>query len=281
MHLKNRVVVSSRPTITTGLALALAASITLGATLGIGCSKAGGDEQLSAADINAAVADTATGQAITPHASSIPNIDDATPKGGDWLDKPLHSWNVAGATIPSAPNPQEPGVYASGGRCATVLPILADTGKHSAVIRTSMRRMYDSAFVASAIGAVARAGWTIVSAPNSFHDIVTLTAAVDADGMCRPFKYQTFVFSRGVYAGTLSPHTMDARTDGALSGVRLHRDQQLIVSFNRYKADDALCCPSQRSVVHYRVQRDGGHPVVVPADTKTTSNRASSAKRKT
>lgn len=273
------------------------------ALLVVACNKNSADDQPSAAATNAAVADT--GRDAGPTGNSIPSA--ALPLGtsGAWLDTHLRAWNVAGSAVPKAPPPSEPGVYAATGRCHRALPASASpsaspsapatpsatrtpkgkraraAAKSAAKARTKTKtmRVIDSAAVASATEAVTRAGWTLVNTPQVVRGIVIITAAVDADGMCRPFKYQTFVFINGTYAGTLSPHTMDSRTDGDLMSVTVKNDQEILASFKRYKESDPLCCASRRTVVHYRVEREGGHPIVVPAETKTTSNRTSSASR--
>jgi len=261
----------------------------------VACNKSSADDQPSAAATNAAVADT--GRDTRPPGNSIPSAGLSLGTNGAWLDTPLRAWNVAGSAVPKAPPPSEPGVYAATGRChrAPIVNASASAVEHApattlraraaaktaakARTKTKAAQALDSAAVASATEAVTRAGWTLVNTPQVVHDIVIITAAVDADGMCRPFKYQTFVFINGTYAGTLSPHTMDSRTDGDLMSVTVKNAQEILASFKRYKESDPLCCASRRTVVHYRVEREGGHPIVVPADTKTTSNRTSSASR--
>jgi len=54
------------------------------------------------------------------------------------------------------------------------------------------------------------------------------------DGMCRPLGYQFFVFSGGRFAGTLSPHPMDSRTDGAAQIPPLVSARELAAAFSRY-----------------------------------------------
>src|SRR5438552_14556580 len=49
-------------------------------------------------------------------------------------------------------------------------------------------------------------------------DVTLVTALSDYDGMCRPWRFNTFVFAGGRFAGTLSPSAMDSRFDGVLTG---------------------------------------------------------------
>jgi hypothetical protein len=182
---------------------------------------------------------------------SIPNVSDTQANSGAWLDTTLVPWNTPEAPLPMAPVPSEPGVYAAGGRCAQS-PIIQPT-THG-----------DSA--------VTRAGWVLVNTSDTSGDVTVVTAAVDADGMCRPFKYQTFVFIGDTYAGTLSPHAMDSRTDGALADVTFPNGNTVAATFARYAQSDALCCPSRTSRVEYRLDRRGALAVAVPTRVNTTAN---------
>jgi len=95
------------------------------------------------------------------------------------------------------------------------------------------------------------------------------------DGMCRPLGYQVFVFVEGQFAGTLSPAPMDSRTDGALENIvwtaSADGTVELSALFNRSSEGDPLCCPSRTSFVHYRIDRSGQTPVVVPVSSTTLS----------
>ena len=68
--------------------------------------------------------------------------------------------------------------------------------------------------------------------------------------------------------GTLSPMTMDARTDGSLNHVELASDgDQILGRFSRYTREDALCCPSAISTVTYRIA--GAESVLTRVSTTT------------
>jgi hypothetical protein len=86
--------------------------------------------------------------------------------------------------------------------------------------------------------------------------------------MCRPRQFQGFVFVRGTFAGTLSPRTMDSRTDGALARVSLESGRRLIAEYNRYAAADPLCCPSGTTSVVFDIASDG--PALRPVSTSTS-----------
>ena len=48
-------------------------------------------------------------------------------------------------------------------------------------------------------------GWFLAAETNDNRGIVIVSGMQDFDGMCRPMRYQDFVFVNGKYAGTLSP----------------------------------------------------------------------------
>jgi hypothetical protein len=86
--------------------------------------------------------------------------------------------------------------------------------------------------------------------------------------MCRPLGYQALVFFNGGFVGTLSPHQMDARTDGALQSVTLSGPLpgaagRIDGVFSRYRPEDPLCCPSQTTTVQYRIQLGPQGPAVI------------------
>ena len=94
-----------------------------------------------------------------------------------------------------------------------------------------------------------------------------------ADGMCRPEGYQGFVFVDGKFAGTVSPHTMDSRTDGSLSGsLNLFNAQDVTAQFERFDEKDALCCPHATTTVDYKIETKNGHALLVPTSTYTYKN---------
>jgi hypothetical protein len=93
--------------------------------------------------------------------------------------------------------------------------------------------------------------------------------AADADGMCRPWQYQAFVFVGGEYAGTLSPHVMNSRTDGDLAPFQVTGDTTIVAHFKRYTESDPLCCASRESTVMYRIDKSGSKVHIVPVRTET------------
>ncbi len=215
--------------------------------------------------ITAAVLSTACGKAdnsrvaegeldsITAHSSGVPphadSIDTNRPL---WLDTDLVNWNMAGAGIPTAPMPEEAGTYT--GRC--------QAAKHEPISIHEKE--------------IARGGWNIVAPSTTDKGVTIVTAASDADGMCRPWNYQMFVFTAEKFAGTLSPTTMDSRIDGAGWGVDVtsgNGDTAYVnARYNRYKEDDALCCPSSESVVRFEIVKSAANPVLKPISVETKLN---------
>jgi hypothetical protein len=119
---------------------------------------------------------------------------------------------------------------------------------------------------------VEKAGWTLTNAAQIYGATTIVTGMTDADGMCRPFDYQVFVFTKEKFSGTLSPIPMDSRTDGSLLNLNLYREGLIDASFKRYAPDDPLCCASKKSRIFYEVKMQNGQPVLVPklpADTFT------------
>src|SRR5262249_13967265 len=113
----------------------------------------------------------------------------AQEKGASWLDAQTPaSWNTPGLAIPPAPKVQE----SVGPRCRPAArPPQGNEDKQ-----------------------VARRGWDLVDVSQGGSGVVVVRATAGYDGMCRPLQYQDFAFVNGVFAGTLSPHPMDSRTDG-------------------------------------------------------------------
>lgn len=180
------------------------------------------------------------------------------PAKGVWLDRPApDNWNKPGATIPRAPRGS--GGLTSNTRCSD-----------------STRRPEN------AVDSIAAAaGWKLYGPVQSYSGTVVINAMSDVDGMCRPLGYQTFVFVKGKYAGSLSPSPMDSRTDGSSVNVRLISPTQLFAEYSRYADADALCCPSRQSTVNYRIDTTPRGAVVVPSSVDTTSNKVSRLKRRT
>ena len=112
-------------------------------------------------------------------------------------------------------------------------------------------------------------GWDLVGAYQGGWQVVAIRGTAAYDGMCRPQRYQDFVFVRGVFAGTLSPQTMDSRTDGALVRVSLESERRLSAEYQRYAAADPLCCPSRTTRVVFDITKDP--PVVQPVSTSTSN----------
>jgi hypothetical protein len=163
-----------------------------------------------------------------------------------WLDesKPV-SWNTPGAAIPSAPRMQE----TADPRCrASARAPELDADK----------RLTDL-------------GWDLIGGYQGGWGILVIRGAAAFDGMCRPRMYQDFVFLRGVFVGTLSPGTMDARADGALNRVTLQDSRRLVAEYARYAAADPLCCPSRTASVVFEIGPD--QSVVRAVSASTASNR--------
>jgi len=175
-------------------------------------------------------------------AVSGPAIGASQVKVGSWLDDPEPaSWNAPGLRIPDAPKMQGP----VDRRC-----------RAQARPPQSMEDMR-----------VRDQGWDLVGAYQGGWQILVIRGTARYDGMCRPRQYQDFVFVRGVFAGTLSPHAMDSRTDGALGRVSLQSDRQLTAEYARYVAADPLCCPSRTTSVVFEIV-DG--PIVRPVSASTS-----------
>jgi hypothetical protein len=120
-------------------------------------------------------------------------------------------------------------------------------------------------------------GWELVGPPTEAGQTRVVAGTADYDGMCRPRQYQYFVFARGTFAGTLSPHLMDSRTDGAAVRVTIDGDSKLQAEFLRYKAADPLCCASGRTTVVFGIE--GDPPVVRALSARSVSNPNPSSSR--
>lgn len=162
---------------------------------------------------------------------------------GTWLDDEA-AWNSPGAPVPAVPD-------AIGGNNLEN----CDRSQRPAALPEDDQ--------------VTAAGWTLFGAAQVFGSTTLISAMADADGMCRPLQYQVFVFSDGVFVGTLSPVPMDSRTDGSLIDANLYREDLIVARFNRYAPMDALCCASGQSRLSYTVEVQDGAVVVpsLPADT--------------
>ena len=70
--------------------------------------------------------------------------------------------------------------------------------------------------------AMAAAGWmpfNYFGQPITQDDVEIVGGMTGADGMCRPTRYNVFVFVAGRFAGTLSPALMTSREDGILGKI--------------------------------------------------------------
>jgi hypothetical protein len=163
---------------------------------------------------------------------------------GDWLDGPLPAWNWPGTAVPIAPPPAGTPVED---------PSCADGGRPAEIMEDRI---------------VTQAGWTVFGTYEGGWGIKLVWGLSAYDGMCRPLGYQQFVFVDGIFAGTLSPHPMDSRTDGSLATASIGAGS-LRGEFNRYTEADPFCCPSSRTVVEYRIDRTEAGPVVLPVSSSS------------
>ena len=160
-----------------------------------------------------------------------------------WLDRPLTNWNSSANAVPRG-EPADESVSEVATRCT--VPARRGT---------------------AAERALADAGWLPylhVDRQVVQGDIEIAAGMTGADGMCRPVDFNMFVFVGGTFAGTLSPLPMASRTDGVIGAVRVAPDDTIAADFARYQDRDALCCPSSRVSVRYRIDRTGKRPLVVP-----------------
>lgn len=171
----------------------------------------------------------------------------ATSQDGTWLDAETN-WNTPGAPIPQAPEQD-----------GNNLSNCEHTFRSASLLEDAR---------------IEAAGWTLTGPAQIYDDTVVITGMANADGMCRPFQYQVFVFTDGVFSGTLSPIVMDSRTDGSLVDFNLYREGAIDATFNRYVPSDAQCCASSESRLFYEVDTMGDAPVLVPQLPADTYNRA-------
>ena len=174
-----------------------------------------------------------------------PAIGRVQSPAASWLDTSAPApWNTPGAPVPAAPARQgnaDP-------RCGTqARPVQLEED----------RRLRER-------------GWDLIGAYQGGWQTVVIRAGSGYDGMCRPLQVQDFVFVRGAFAGTLSPRTMDSRTDGVIGRVLLQGDGRLIAEYARYAAVDPLCCPSASTSVTFEIS--GDPPRVRAVSASTTRN---------
>jgi hypothetical protein len=165
-----------------------------------------------------------------------------------WLDQPIANWNASAPGVPRAPAIAE--------------------GRDALIARCDFTTLAATAEAR----AVAAAGWIPyrhLDRDLSENGVAVVGGLAAADGMCRPDAFNLFVFVDGRFAGTLSPSPMSSRADGAAGAVRLLPDDIITAEFARYTTDDALCCPSSRVTVRFRISR-GSPPSLIPVDIRTT-----------
>lgn len=161
-----------------------------------------------------------------------------------WLDRPQgRNWNTGDGVVPNAPRT----LVAIDARCREQ-------------IRTPE---------SLADRAVTRAGWSLFGSSQSFGSVTVVNGMASTDGMCRPTLYNTFVFVGSRFAGTLSPDLMNSRTDGSLIEANLLSERDIVAEYGRYTSSDAMCCPSQKSTVNFRIT--GGARATVDARNVMTS----------
>jgi len=175
--------------------------------------------------------------AVTP-----PVTSGSQQRNAPWLDQAAPAgWNKPGSPIPAAAR-----IQGTDPRCRAQArpPQLAED-----------RRVRDR-------------GWDLVGAYQGGWQVLVIGGTAGYDGMCRPLRFQHFVFVRGVFAGTLSPQPMDSRSDGALSRVYLQSDRSLTAEYLRYAANDPLCCASRTTSVVFEIT---GNPSIVRPVSASTS----------
>lgn len=158
---------------------------------------------------------------------------------GQWLDmKPLPNWNSRKRVILETKKMSAPELK----RCS------------AAVRQPTLPQDF----------LLTKMNWTLTGAAQVFGNTAVITTAEGFDGMCRPLKYETYVFVGNRLAGGLTPGPEDSRADGSIINVNLYSETDLSAEFARYKNSDALCCPYKTERVTYKVKPDGGNFLLVP-----------------
>jgi LppP/LprE lipoprotein len=163
-----------------------------------------------------------------------------------WLDRPLGNWNKPGAGVPAAPRDQKGESPESIVKRCKLTPPRSTTAER----------------------AVEAAGWIPFwnFDQQLVRDEVEIVGGMSgADGMCRPSRYNIFVFVAGRFAGVLSPTDMTSRLDSS-SGVVRMQPPAITAEFARYTSTDPLCCPSSHVRVSYRIDRTPAGPVARPVE---------------
>nr|MBA2378990.1 YbaY family lipoprotein [Blastocatellia bacterium] len=165
-----------------------------------------------------------------------------------WLDRPLTTnWNSTNGVVPQPPK-VAPGSAPETPACRETVRTPVSLGER----------------------ALTRVGWFLFGPSLNYGSISIVTAMASVDGMCRPNQYNGFVFINNRYAGMLAPTHSTARSDGSMGKINLYTPKDLNVEFLRYGPDDALCCPSQTSLVSYEFTT-GATAVVRAADVSTAA----------
>jgi LppP/LprE lipoprotein len=173
----------------------------------------------------------------------------AQPAEKSWLDRPLMNWNDPATPVPKGMSTGET-IAELAKRCSLV--VNRDT--------PGQRALADSGWLPYHHG-----DRQIVQ-----RDVEIVGGMAEADGMCRPMEFNIFIFVGGQPAGTLSPLLMMSRVDGSIGAVRLGPDDTIAADFARYQDRDALCCPSSRVTVRYRIDRTKPQAIVVPVSVQVT-----------
>lgn len=182
------------------------------------------------------------------------SVATATPLATSWLEAAskgvrLAGWNQPRSPVPRAPKDERP------------------AGEHRPVPAELRPRAAEER-------AVAKAGWRLDEPTLRKGALaVVRVRTADEDTMGRPHHIQALVFSKGRFAGTLSPAaTMPPRTDGVIDSITLEDERHLRVTYLRYGPDDGLCCPSRVSRAAFVIETRGGAPVAVPGRVETVAN---------
>jgi hypothetical protein len=166
----------------------------------------------------------------------------------------LTGWNKAGAAVPAAPSLAE--------------------AKETLISRCRLTPPRST----RAEQAVDAAGWIPfwnVDQQLVREEVEIVGGMRGANAACQPAAYNLFVFVGGEFAGTLSPTEMTTARDSSSGVVRMPRpptNTEFIIAaeFARYQNADALCCPSARIAVRYRIERTAAGPLVAPVEIRTT-----------
>lgn len=164
-----------------------------------------------------------------------------------WLDQRLTAWNQPGVSVPAAPTTLDAQATLDK-RC----------GSPKSVSPTSM-------------AAIRRGRWVPylhLDQPIARNDIEVVGGMIDATPGCDPTTFNLFVFSGGIFAGTVSPVPMTTARDGAAGAVRITGAETMTVEFARYAPGDAECCASSRVRVSYRIDRTSVGPTLIATDAR-------------